>query len=189
MVARFALLAQSEADVDGPSGDGSIVTEPYLGQTEPGRTPRAFARHITGRDLHTPPIFALDGASAYWRTMEGGDIQWMRFEDGAWQPPQALSSPHTLIRPFSVLMGIACTPTCGDRVARPFGFLGPEAGWGSPEELRFESTSPRSHWGFSMTRTERSALPPREKSTYRYRSLEGTLTLGRLVSHQLVRSR
>ena len=148
----FALLAQSDADEAESSANGPVVTEPYLGETEPGRTPRAFARHILGRDLHTPPIFAPDGASVYWCPMDGADIQWMRFEDGAWQPPQILPFPTYSDSPF--------LSADGDRlyfnVWRSNGETiwvsrRTEAGWGSPEELPFESTPPRSHWGFSVT--------------------------------------
>ncbi|MBU1049436.1 hypothetical protein KKG90_05350 [Candidatus Bipolaricaulota bacterium] len=154
IAAGLVLFAQS----DGNSGDSPAVSEPYFGEMEPGRTPRAFARNILGRDLHTPPIFSPDGASVYWCTMDGGDIQWMRFEDGAWQSPEII--PFAANSPFPIYSDSPFLSADGSRMYFNswrsshetiwYSEL-TEAGWGSPEQLPFETTPPRSHWGFSVT--------------------------------------
>jgi len=158
VVLGFVLCAQSGSDADDSSEDGLVVTELYLGETEPGRTPRAFARNIIGQDLHTPPIFSPDGASVYWCTMEGGDIEWMRFEDGAWRQREII--PFAADSPFPIYSDSPFLSADGERLYFNSWRAGhetiwfsdlTEAGWRSPEQLPFESTPPRSHWGFSVT--------------------------------------
>lgn len=162
LVIATGLVLSAQTDED--SADSAVtspeISEPYLGQAEPGRTPQAFARSIIGRDLHTPPIFSPDGASVYWCTMDGGDILWMRFADGAWQSreviPFAAGSPSPLYTdsPFLSADGDHLyfnrwRSTLGHETL--WVSMRTEAGWGSPEEVPFETTPPRLHWGFSVT--------------------------------------
>jgi len=160
VVTCLALIAVFVGAQRNPSESSPIVTEPYLGETEPGRTPRAFARRTLGTDLHTPPIFAPDGASVYWCTMDGGDIQWMRFENGAWTSPEII--PFAAESPSPLYSDSPFVSADGERLY--FNSWRSSHGhetvwfsertencWGSPVELPFESSPPRSHWGFTVT--------------------------------------
>ncbi|MFC2079777.1 hypothetical protein ACFLSZ_07325 [Candidatus Bipolaricaulota bacterium] len=145
----LVLLGQSDGDSGDSSTASPVVSEPYLGEAAPDRTPQAFARNILGRDLHTPPIFAPDGASVYWCTMDGGDIQWMQFEEGAWQSPEII--PFAADSPFPIYSDSPFLSADGDRLyfnswrsshETIWVSERTEAGWGSPEQLPFETTPP-----------------------------------------------
>ena len=151
------LLALSEDDQGSPPMGCPTVTEPYFGEPEPGVTPRLFAPRILGSDLHTPPIFAFDGAAAYWCTMDGTEILWMQFENGAWQSPEIL--PFASVAPDSPFLSadgkrLYFTSFVGGASQRRetiWSVERTESGWGSPESLPFTGTPPNAHWAFSIT--------------------------------------
>ena len=152
-----ALLALSEDDQGSPPVGCPTVTERYLGEQEPGVTPKLFAPRVLGSDLHTPPIFAPDGAAAYWCTMDGRQILWTRFEDGVWQSPEIL--PFASVAPDSPFLSadggrLYFTSFAGGLFRKRETIWYVErsaAGWGPPESLPFVGTPSAAHWAFSMT--------------------------------------
>ena len=65
---------------------------PYLGQPEPGDTPRLFAPGIVSRFVfeneHSPVAFSPDGMEAYWTEKFRGPILLMKLENGVWTAPR-----------------------------------------------------------------------------------------------------
>ena len=68
---------------------------PYLGQPEPGDTPKRFATGIVSRhgfdSEHSPVAFSPDGREAYWTPKYQGPMLFMRQEHGVWTPPAPVS--------------------------------------------------------------------------------------------------
>ena len=162
-VAGFALSAFADDDPGDPSAESPTVTEPYFGEREPGVTPRLFAPSVLGSNLHAPPIFSSDGASVYWCRMDGREILWARLEDEAWQQPKivrfAFAFASVFASPDSPFLSadgerLYFTSFGGGLFHRreTLWFVErTESGWGSPQSLPFEETSPSAHWAFSMT--------------------------------------
>jgi ankyrin repeat protein len=65
---------------------------PYLGQPDPGDTPKVFAPGIvsqfTFNSEHSPVAFSPDGTEAYWTQKFRGPILFMKQENGLWTPPR-----------------------------------------------------------------------------------------------------
>jgi len=65
---------------------------PYLGQPDPGDTPKVFAPGIVSRftfdSEHSPLAFSPDGTEAYWTQKFRGPILFMKQVDGLWTAPR-----------------------------------------------------------------------------------------------------
>ena len=68
---------------------------PYLGQPDPGDTPKVFASGIVSRftfdSEHSPVAFSPDGTEAYWTQKFRGPTLFMKQENGLWTAPRPAS--------------------------------------------------------------------------------------------------
>jgi Tol biopolymer transport system component len=71
------------------------LTGPYLGQTPPGDTAVPFAVSFLGADLHSGPVFSVDGQEVFWSPLEGstGHILTSRLTDSGWSTPREIKFP------------------------------------------------------------------------------------------------
>jgi len=74
------LLAAQVSNIENMSG-------PYLGQKPPGNEPVRFARNIIPDDLHSVPVFSLDGKSMYVKSMKSEGILVSLEKGGHWSAP------------------------------------------------------------------------------------------------------
>lgn len=56
----------------------------YLGQLPPGSEPVLFAEGIIPDDLHSSPVFSMDGRSMYYKTLNGKGIMVMKRDGDRW---------------------------------------------------------------------------------------------------------
>jgi hypothetical protein len=77
------ILSSQEDDPGHIEGD-------YLGQTPPGIYPVLFAEGIIPEDLHSSPVFSIDGKSLYYKTLDGKGIMVMHRAGERWKPARPL---------------------------------------------------------------------------------------------------
>lgn len=80
----ITLLAGQVSNIEKMSG-------PYLGQEPPGEEPVRFARNIIPDDLHSVPVFSLDGKNVYFKSMESDGIISSKEISGTWSSPGLIS--------------------------------------------------------------------------------------------------
>ncbi len=104
---------------------------PYLGQAEPGCTPRMFAPRVVSVSAnfeHSAAVFSPDGQELYWCTNvnsratppgQGQKLYFMRQIDGAWTPPE--------VAPFAASIAGPQRPVFSPDGARLYfeGFISP----------------------------------------------------------------
>lgn len=73
------LLTSQISDKVTPRGE-------YLGMQLPGDTPERFAAGIIPDDLHSSPVFSLDGKNLYYKTLDGKGIMCISRNADRWLP-------------------------------------------------------------------------------------------------------
>jgi Tol biopolymer transport system component len=132
---------------------------PYLGEIPPDSTPKRFAPHVFIRELHSAPVFSPRGDVLFWNEMEGGTIQFMRGEDGAWSEPRVapFNLPHSGEPSFSpdggtlyFLSGHRTGESQSGFDENVWRVTLDEKGWSDPELLTGPVNDQPMHWGVSL---------------------------------------
>ena len=135
------------------------ATTDYLGQARPGTIPVPFAHEILTRELHSSPVFSPGDDEIYWSEMEGGDIHFMRVEDGVWSTPRVapFSLPYSGEPEFGrhdgalyFLSGHRFEGSQGEYDENVWKVVRTPEGWSPPEPLGPPVNDHPMHWGVSF---------------------------------------
>jgi len=133
---------------------------PYLGQTPPGSSPKVFASEMIYGELHTSPVFSVDGSQAYWG-MQGQFIYMTRLENGFWTRPEKVTFSPSMTDyrdPFLAPAGerlyfLSKGVIPGSELPEKENIWFVErtgAAWGEPQPLGLEINSFNLHWQMSV---------------------------------------
>jgi len=124
----------------------------YLGEQPPGLVPQLFAPAVFRDEIHSVPVFSLDGHEVYWRPMNGSRIQYMRQVEGLWTPPAtpgfaATNDDSPAFSPDGQRIFFISWRAGGEDI---WCVHRTDGGWSSPEALPQVVNSLIIHWQISV---------------------------------------